>query len=178
MSYDNGTLKTHVYPEVVDTFNYWRFEEFIKIYSYASGTVEGQRQFLRASEAGDLNRYIANGLNSTGGYKFDSSKFRGVTAALREAKPYNLLYVTDDPKKAHSAIEAGLRAVVLNRKGLDTGKYAPEEVEDLTVVSKLNEIQFVTEKSHLPDCCWLEWMFISTKKIKYYRHTMIFQSNA
>ena len=68
-SYENGKLKTHAYEEVADAFNYWRYEEFIKIYSYASGPADGQRQFLRASILGDLNRFIANGLNATGGYK-------------------------------------------------------------------------------------------------------------
>lgn len=152
-SYDNGKLKPTVYPDVTDAFNYWRFEEFIKIYSYASGTVEGQRQFLRASAAGDLNRFIANGLNSSGGYKFDANKFRSVSAALREPKPQNLLYITDDPKKARNAIHAGLRSVVVNRNNSSSGKYEPHELVGLTVVNNINEIEFISEPDHIPDCC-------------------------
>ena len=103
-SYDSGKLKTHAYDDVADAFNYWRFEEFIKIYTYASGSVDGQRQFLRASQLGDLNRFIANGLNATGGYKFNPDKFKSVASALREPNLQNLLYITECPKKAKSAI--------------------------------------------------------------------------
>lgn len=153
-AYDQGHLKTHAYDEVEDAFQYWRFEEFIKIYSYASGPVEGQRQFLRASIHGDLNRYIANGLNASGGYKFDPNKFRSVVAALRESRPSNLLYITDDPKKARSAIEAGLRSIVVNRARQVTGKYAPANTQGLTVIVKLVDIQFVApDAGHTLDCC-------------------------
>src|SRR6218665_2365433 len=82
-SYDNGNLKVQVYDDVLDTFQYWRSEQFIKIYTYASGHVEGQRQYLKCTTAGNLNRYIANCIDASGGYKFDPTKFRSLLMALR-----------------------------------------------------------------------------------------------
>jgi enolase-phosphatase E1 len=152
-SYDNGTLKTHVYDEVPDVFNYWRFEEFVKIYSYASGPAEGQRQFLKASVKGDLNRYIANGLNASGGYKFDADKFRSVASALRESKLDNLMYITDSPKKARNAITAGLRSIVVNRTGKNEGKHSPQETQGLTVIENLSDIELVDNPNASPHCC-------------------------
>ncbi|KAH9413197.1 Enolase-phosphatase E1 [Dermatophagoides pteronyssinus] len=154
-SFETGKLKADIYPDVIDAFHYWRFEEFIKIYSYASGPVEGQRQFLRTTAAGDLNRYIANGLNSSGGYKFDPNKFRGLLAALREPKPDNLLYITDDPRKARAAERVGIRTVIVNRSGSDTGKYDPKETNGMTVVTTLADIEFINDPNAyvIPQCC-------------------------
>lgn len=154
-AYEDGRLKTHAYPDVLDAFQYWRFEEYIKIYSYASGEASGQRLFFRASEAGDLNRYIANALNASGGSKLKASMFRQVAIALRESNPHNLLYITDCPKKAHCAIEAGMRALVVNREHLTTGKYSPELTKGLVVVNTLADIQFIYDPQRKNDlaCC-------------------------
>ena len=154
-SYENGKLKTHAYEEIVDVFNYWRFEEFIKIYSYASGPVSGQRQFLRASMLGDLNRFIANCLNSSGGYKFDSDKFKTVASALREPNMKNLIYITDSPMKAKNAIQAGMRAIVVNRSKKETGNYDPKETEGLIVVANLAEVEFIDNPNGTTstNCC-------------------------
>nr|XP_046913454.1 LOW QUALITY PROTEIN: enolase-phosphatase E1-like [Dermatophagoides farinae] len=152
-SFETGKLKADVYPDIMDAFHYWRFEEFIKIYSYASGPVEGQRQFLRSTSVGDLNRYIANGLNSSGGYKFDPNKYRSLCAALREPKPDNLLYITDDPRKARAAETVGIRTIVVNRTGSDTGKYDPKETQALTVVNTLADIEFINDPNASIQCC-------------------------
>jgi len=148
-------LKTHAYADVADAFNYWRFEEFIKIYSYASGNVDGQKQFLRASELGDLTRYIANCLNASGGYKHQADKFKSVASALREPNLQNLLYITDCPEKAKNAIQAGLRAVVVNRDNKTTGKYSQEKVQGLTMVTRLADIQFIDDPNNATpaNCC-------------------------
>ncbi|KAI2803684.1 hypothetical protein RDWZM_001615 [Blomia tropicalis] len=154
-AYETGKLKTHAYPEVADAFHYWRFEEFIKIYSYASGSPDGQRLFLRSSVLGDLNRYVANALNASGGYKFDSDKFRSVASALRESHLPNLIYITDCPKKAKNAIKAGLRSIVVNRTGKSVGKYEPNNTEGLIVVTNLSDIQFIDDPNATPhmNCC-------------------------
>lgn len=152
-SYENGRLKTHAYPDVLEAFQYWRFEEFIKIYSYASGEATGQRLFFRASEAGDLNRYIANALNASGGSKLKANMFRQVATALREPNLRNLLYITDCPKKASAAIEAGIRALVVNRDHLTTGKYTPELTKGLVVVGTLLDIQFIYDPQGTSTCC-------------------------
>lgn len=147
--FDSGGLKSEIYQDVLDAFNYWRFEEFIKIYSYASGTVEGQRQFLKSTIVGDLNRFVANGLNSSGGYKYDSNKFTSLCAALREPQSSNILYLTDDPKKARAAEKAGLRTIVINRNEPgakdSTSKYNPTETAGLVIVTTLSDIEFVSE---------------------------------
>ncbi len=152
-SYENGRLKTHAYPDVLEAFQYWRFEEFIKIYTYASGDASGQRLFLRASEAGDLNRYVANALNASGGFKFKTNMFRQVATALREPNLKNLLYISDCPRKASRAIEAGIRAMVVNRDRQCTGKYSPELTKGLVVVNTLADIQFIYDPKGTSTCC-------------------------
>lgn len=146
-------MKTHAYPDVAEAFQYWRFEEFIKIYSYASGSTEGQRQFLRSSILGDLNRFIANALNASGGYKMNADKFRQVASALREPNLKNLMYISDCPKKAANAIEAGIRALVVNRENARTGKYRPSETEGLVVVVNLTDIQFIEDPQAIVSSC-------------------------
>lgn len=154
-AYDSGNLKTHAYPEVVDSFNYWRFEEFIKIYSYASGAPDGQRQFLRSSELGDLTRFIANCLNASGGYKHQAEKFKSVAFALREPNMQNLLYITDHPEKAKNAIKAGLRSLVVNRDNKSTDKYSAEKTQGLTMVTTLADIEFIDDPNNAApmNCC-------------------------
>lgn len=128
-AYNSSHLKTHAFVDVKISFNHWRYRKFIKIYSYASGPPEGQKQFLRSSVEGDLSAFVANCLNSSGGYKYDPNKYKGVISALRETDPKNLLYLTDDPKKARAAIESGMRAIVVLRPG--NHKYTEEDLKDL-----------------------------------------------
>lgn len=83
-----------------------------------------------------------------------TEKFRQVASALREPNLKNLLYISDCPKKARNAIEAGIRALVVNRENCTTGKYRPSETEGLIVVVSLVDIQFIDDpQATVTSCC-------------------------
>jgi enolase-phosphatase E1 len=148
-AYNSSHLKTHAFADVKISFNHWRCHKFIKIYSYASGPPEGQKQFLRSSVEGDLSAFVANCLNSSGGYKYDPNKYKGVICALRETDPKNLLYLTDDPKKARAAIESGMRAIVVLRPG--NHKYTEEDLKDLDRITSFADLEFEDEQKLVED---------------------------
>lgn len=141
--YETGRLQTHAYPDVKEAFRYWRTESFIRLYLYASGSVDEQQLFLRVSEAGNLAPFFTNFLNSTGGLKFQADKFKTVALALRVHKPEHLLYVTSSTRKAMVAREAGLRTLVLNRHNETTGEFNAEKTRGHVVVTTLADIEFV-----------------------------------
>lgn len=149
--YTSGNLKVHAFKDVKKSLEHWRFHQFVKIYSYASGAREGQRLFLSSTEEGDLTPFIANYINSSGGYKYDPNKFKVVLSALREANPNNLLYLTDDPKKAKAAIEVSMRAVVVLREG--NPRYSEAELKNLITIKSLEEIVFEEDPEKPAPCC-------------------------
>lgn len=82
-----------------------------------------------------------------------TDKFRQVASALREPNLKNLLYISDCPKKATNAIQAGIRALVVNRENASTGKYRPSETEGLVVVVNLTDIQFIDDPTAIVTSC-------------------------
>ena len=149
--YTSGKLKVHAFKDVKKSLEHWRFHQFVKIYSYASGAREGQKLFLSCTEEGDLTAFIANYINSSGGYKYDPKKYKVVLSALRESNPANLLYLTDDPKKAKAAIEVGMRALVVLREG--NPNYPEEALKNLSTVKSFDEIVFEEDPSNPAPCC-------------------------
>jgi enolase-phosphatase E1 len=138
--YRTKALKTHAFDDVMSVFHNWKRELFIKIYTFASGSPDFQKLFLSASIRGDISQYIIKGIDSRHKYKYDPKKFKAVLSSVVESIPKNMLYLTDNPKKAKAAIESGMRAVVVLRSA--NKQYTNEELNGLNKVSSLQEIVF------------------------------------
>jgi enolase-phosphatase E1 len=96
-----------------------------------------------------LSAFVANCLNSSGGYKYDPNKYKGVICALRETDPKNLLYLTDDPKKARAAIESGMKTIVVLRPG--NHKYTEEDLKNLDKITSFADLEFEDEQKLVDD---------------------------
>jgi enolase-phosphatase E1 len=138
--YRTKALKTHAFDDVMTVFHNWKHELYIKIYTFASGSPDFQKLFLSASIRGDISQYIITGIDSRHKYKYDPKKYKALLSSVVESIPKNMLYLTDNPKKAKAAIESGMRAVVVLRPG--NKQYTNEELNGLSIVSSLQDIVF------------------------------------
>lgn len=149
--YKTNRLKVHVFKDVKQALDDWRFHKFVKIYTYASGATAGQKLFMSSTVEGDLSRFIANYINSSGDYKYDSKKFEILIKALRESNPKNLLYFTDNPQKARAAIKSGMRALVVLRPA--NTQYSEEDLKDLITIQSFEELEFEEDPANPVPCC-------------------------
>lgn len=140
--YRTKRLLVHVFPDVRPAFERWTAEELsIKIYSFASGSSDHQKLFLSSTIAGDLRNYVISGINSFHRYKYDPKRYKQIFSTLLERHPKNILYLTDEPKKANAAISAGLRAVVVLRYG--NSDFTDEDLRGLSAIDSLDELDFI-----------------------------------
>ena len=49
------TENNHAYDHVPDAFQHWRFYQFVKLYTFASGAADGQKLFFKSTSKGDLS---------------------------------------------------------------------------------------------------------------------------
>ncbi len=73
-------------------------------------------------------------------FKTNAKMFRTIGTALGE-RTQNILYLTDNPLKAKSALKAGMRALIVLRTG--NKQFSDEEMDGLLAVKELTEIAFL-----------------------------------
>ena len=140
--YRTKKLSVHVYGDVQPAFVKWTGDELgIKIYTFASGSSDSQKLFLSSTIAGDLKKYVICGFNSFHRYKDDPKRFKQIFVTLLERDPQNILYLTDEPKKAKAAIKAGLRSIVVKRPG--SVEHSEKSLKDLQVINSLDQLDFI-----------------------------------
>lgn len=97
-----------MFDDVPKVFDHWRMHLFIKLFTYASGSREGQKLFFKSSKFGDLTPFFNNYIDSSGGAKRDSQRYLTIAVLLRE-KIDNILFFTDEPEDAQAALDAGMK---------------------------------------------------------------------
>ena len=138
--YRNKTIRPSLFPDVVEAFRRWAGPPFqIKIYTFASGPWENQKQFLEAS-TDEITRYLTCGFDAFNSFKYESIRYRQVVSALTEREAKNLFYLTDSPTKATQARLAGLTVFVVRRDG--NRHYRQEELDKFTCVDSLAQFDF------------------------------------
>jgi enolase-phosphatase E1 len=113
--YEDGSLKSPVYPDVVDAFERWR-DAAIKINIFSSGSVLAQRLLFAHTDAGDLTRYIDQYFDTSVGKKIDPQSYLAIAANL-ELDPSQILFVSDVVAELNAAKAAGMQTRLCIRPG-------------------------------------------------------------
>ncbi|KAI1287018.1 Enolase-phosphatase E1 [Halotydeus destructor] len=145
-------LKTHVFEDAARAVNEWRFGKFyMKNYTMDDGTKEGQKHYVQSTNHGDLATCFNNYVAVTDPEKKKSPKTYEIITSMIRDTPDNIMFVTDSPWEAKAAKGAGLLTLVVQRPGEPS--FPKEELEGLTVVSNLDEIQFEEDPTRPVPCC-------------------------
>jgi len=113
--YEDGSLKSPVYSDVVDAFERWR-DVGIKINIFSSGSVLAQQLLFAHTDAGDLTRYIDQYFDTSVGKKIDPQSYLAIAANL-SFDPTRLLFVSDVVAELDAAKAAEMQTRLCIRPG-------------------------------------------------------------
>jgi enolase-phosphatase E1 len=113
--YEDGSLKSPVYSDVVDAFERWR-DVGIKINIFSSGSVLAQQLLFAHTDAGDLTSYIDQYFDTSVGKKIDPQSYLAIAANL-SFDPTRLLFVSDVVAELDAANAAGMQTRLCVRPG-------------------------------------------------------------
>ena len=113
--YEDGSLKSPVYSDVVDAFERWR-DVGIKINIFSSGSVLAQQLLFAHTDADDLTRYIDQYFDTSVGKKIDPQSYLAIAANLA-FDPTQILFVSDVVAELDAAKAAGMQTRLCIRPG-------------------------------------------------------------
>jgi len=113
--YEDGSLKSPVYPDVIDAFKRWR-DAGIKIDIFSSGSVLAQQLLFAHTDGGDLTRYIDQYFDTSIGKKMDPESYAKIAGKL-SIDSTQLLFVSDVVAELYAAKEAGMQTRLCIRPG-------------------------------------------------------------
>lgn len=135
--YENGDIKGHVYEDVAPALVQWRSVDDKKVYIYSSGSVQAQKLIFGQSEAGDLTKHIDGYFDTEVGAKQEANSYKNIVEKVG-VKADEILFLTDIPKEATAATEAGLNCALLDRPG--NASLADEDKLTFPVLTSLAEL--------------------------------------
>ena len=117
-SFEAGTLKGHLYPDVAPAFKTWHDSgKLIAIYS--SGSIEAQKQYFGHSDAGNLLDYLCAHFDTTTGPKKEIDSYLMIAKELDKVRPgvtaESILFLSDVADELKAARQAGMKTVLLLR---------------------------------------------------------------
>jgi enolase-phosphatase E1 len=113
--YEDGSLKSPVYPDVVEVFERWR-DVGITINIFSSGSVLAQQLLFAHTDAGDLTRYIDQYFDTSVGKKIDPQSYLAIAANL-SFDPSQILFLSDVVAELDAAKAAGIQTRLCIRPG-------------------------------------------------------------
>jgi enolase-phosphatase E1 len=131
--YEDGSLKSPVYSDVVEAFERWR-DAVIKINIFSSGSVLAQRLLFAHTDAGDLTRYIDQYFDTSIGKKIDPQSYVAIAAKV-SFDPTQILFVSDVVAELEAANAAGIQTRLCVRPG--NPSQPPSEFQRITTFDSL-----------------------------------------
>jgi len=113
--YEDGSLKSPVYPDVIDAFERWR-DAGIKINIFSSGSVLAQQLLFAHTDGGDLTSYIDEYFDTSVGKKMNPESYAKIAGKL-SIDSTQLLFVSDVVAELYAAKEAGMQTRLCIRPG-------------------------------------------------------------
>ncbi|KAG8036923.1 hypothetical protein G9C98_004245 [Cotesia typhae] len=135
-AYKSGAVKGHVYEDVPKALEDWT-KNGRKVYVYSSGSVEAQKLLFGHSEHGDLLKYFSDYFDTEVGPKQEAASYKNILTKIKCDDASKVLFLTDIPKEAKAAVEAGMASVVVTREG-NAALTAEEKTTYSTVKSFLD----------------------------------------
>ena len=113
--YDDGSLKSPVYSDVIEAFERWRTAGIL-INIFSSGSVLAQQLLFAHTEAGDLTPYINQYFDTSIGKKMDPQSYRVIASKL-SFDPTQVLFVSDVVGELTAAKSSGMQTRLCLRPG-------------------------------------------------------------
>ncbi|KAJ2452291.1 enolase-phosphatase E1 [Coemansia sp. RSA 2336] len=113
--YQSGKLRGVMFADAVEAIKKWTGEGK-QVYIYSSGSVEAQKLIFGYSDHGNLLQYISGHYDTKVGAKTSSDSY-GKIAEDIQAKPENILFISDNIREIEAADKAGMQVVVSVRPG-------------------------------------------------------------
>jgi enolase-phosphatase E1 len=127
--YDDGSLKSPVYTDVVDVFETWH-KAGISINIFSSGSVLAQRLLFAKTDAGDLTPYINHYFDTTVGKKVEAESYHRIAAELA-LSAHKIVFISDVVAELEAARAANMQALLCIRPGnpMQSGAAEFEQIE-------------------------------------------------
>jgi enolase-phosphatase E1 len=116
-AYRRGVFVAHVYPDVSVALGRWRALG-MRNFVFSSGSIEAQRLLFAFTTEGDLSHLFDGFFDTTTGTKIEPASYARIAAAI-EARPEEVLFLSDAPRELDAAKSAGMLRVGLVREGAD-----------------------------------------------------------
>ncbi|KAK3922934.1 Enolase-phosphatase E1 [Frankliniella fusca] len=136
--YKSGELKGHLFADVAPSLKDW-VKDGRKLYVYSSGSVEAQKLLFGNSADGDLTELFTDFFDTEVGAKVDVESYKSIVKKL-DCNADDVLFLTDMPKEASAAREAGLPVILVEREGNEP--IASELRKEFSAVSSFQEVAF------------------------------------
>ena len=112
--FENGELRSTLFPDVAPAFARWAKEGKIAIYS--SGSVQAQQLLFRHTTGGDLTPMITSYFDTRTGSKSERTSYALISAQLG-APPHAVLFFSDSVRELDAARDAGCQTRLVVRAG-------------------------------------------------------------
>ncbi len=113
--YKDGSLKSHIFPEVPDCFRRW-VEAGRTIAIYSSGSRAAQQLLFAFTIAGDLTPWISAYFDTTSGGKRIASSYQTIAGQLG-VEPSEVVFLSDVPEELTAAASVGMQTGLVLRPG-------------------------------------------------------------
>ena len=113
--YERGDYRGHVYPDAAASLRRWH-EGGHRLAVFSSGSVAAQKLLFGHSEAGDLAPLFCAFFDTEVGHKRDADSYRLIADQLNRS-PEDILFLSDVVAELDAARDAGMRTVLLDRRG-------------------------------------------------------------
>lgn len=144
LGYENGDLKAPVYEDAIEFIEEKKGSK--KVYIYSSGSIKAQVLLfghVKQTQGGsvDLNKCLSGYYDiTTAGFKQDSSSYHHILEDIGYSdRPKSVLFLSDNVKEVHAALEAGMNSVVVDRPG--NAALTEQERKTFDVIENFNELQ-------------------------------------
>lgn len=135
-AYKTGKVQGEVFDDVVDALKAFKAADR-KVYLFSAAGADSQKLHFGYSEKGDLSEFIAGNFDASTGSKTEKDSYSAIVGEIGVSAS-EVLFVTDLPREAAPAVEAGLKVAVIVRDG--NTPLTEEENAQYNVVSSLSEL--------------------------------------
>jgi len=135
-AYKTGKVQGEVYDDVVEALKAFKAAER-NVYLYSSASVDSQKLLFGYSEKGDLTEFLAGNFDASIGAKTEKDSYSAIAGEIG-VSPSEILFVTDLPREASPAAEAGVNVAIIVRDG--NTALTEEETDEYTVINSLAEV--------------------------------------
>ncbi len=136
--YEQGEYRSHIYPEVPEALARWAAMG-LRLAIYSSGSVAAQKLLFRHTVYGDLTGYFKDYFDTTVGGKKEAVSYRQIARRLA-LQPEEILFLSDVLAELDAAVEAGCRAIQLNRENKATLSTRHPVVETFDAIQPLSTV--------------------------------------